>query len=382
MSMLTFYINRGGKNLSGVAQARAGSREEPVAPALSSPGGGLAREIDQHATARSGMRVLRDLRQFVRLGVYGAGGGPMPRATWNGFLRLSLVSCPIYLTPATSEAKNIRLHQLNPETGNRVKQQLVDSETDEPVERADVVKGFEYERHQYVVIPDEELQALRIESSQTIDLDRFVKRDEIDPLYLDAPYYVYPDGKIAIETFRVIGEAMEETGRIGIGRIVLSSRERMVVVEPHGGGMLMRTLRAADEVRQPDFGKADGEADPDMVAVAKTIIERRAGEFDPADFRDRYQDALRELVDSKAEGKSITRKRAVEQPQVIDLMEALKRSLAEGGDKKTERKGKAAPDRRQGSMLLPVEGGKAKQPKQAAAAAKRAAPAKERKKAS
>jgi DNA end-binding protein Ku len=306
----------------------------------------------------------------------------MPRATWNGFLRLSLVSCPIYLTPATSEAKNIRLHQLNPETGNRVKQQLVDSETDEPVERADVVKGFEYERHQYVVIPDEELQALRIESSQTIDLDRFVKRDEIDPLYLDAPYYVYPDGKIAIETFRVIGEAMEETGRIGIGRIVLSSRERMVVVEPHGGGMLMRTLRAADEVRQPDFGKADGEADPDMVAVAKTIIERRAGEFDPADFRDRYQDALRELVDSKAEGKSITRKRAVEQPQVIDLMEALKRSLAEGGDKKTERKGKTAPDRRQGSMLLPVEGGKAKQPKPVPAAAKRAAPAKERKKAS
>jgi DNA end-binding protein Ku len=306
----------------------------------------------------------------------------MPRATWNGFLRLSLVSCPIYLTPATSEAKNIRLHQLNPETGNRVKQQLVDSETDDPVERADVVKGFEYERHQYVVIPDEELQALRIESSQTIDLDRFVKRDEIDPLYLDAPYYVYPDGKIAIETFRVIGEAMEETGRVGVGRIVLASRERMVLVEPHGGGMLMRTLRAADEVRQPDFGKADDHADPDMVAVAKTIIDRRAGKFDPADFRDRYQDALRELVDSKAEGKSITRKRAVEQPQVIDLMEALKRSLAEGGDKKAARKGKAAPDRRQGSMLLPVEGGKAKQPKQAPAAAKRAAPAKERKKAS
>ena len=296
---------------------------------------------------------------------------------------MSLVSCPIYLTPATSEAKNIRLHQLNPETGNRVKQQLVDSETDDPVERADVVKGFEYERHQYVVIPDEELQALRgIESSQTIDLDRFVKRDEIDPLYLDAPYYVYPDGKIAIETFRVIGEAMEETGRVGIGRIVSG--------EPRADGAGRAAWRrhadahsrAADEVRQPDFGKADGEADPDMVAVAKTIIERRAGEFDPADFRDRYQDALRELVDSKAEGKSVTRKRAVEQPQVIDLMEALKRSLADGGDKKAARKGKTAPDRRQGSMLLPVEGGKAKQPKQAPAAAKRAAPAKERKKAS
>jgi DNA end-binding protein Ku len=312
----------------------------------------------------------------------------MPRATWNGFLRLSLVSCPIYLTPATSEAKNIRLHQLNPETGNRVKQQLVDSETDEPVERADIVKGFEYERHQYVVIPDEELAALKIESSQTIDLDKFVKRDDIDPLYLDVPYYVYPDGKIAIETFGVIGEAMTESGRVGIGRIVLSSRERMVLVEPHGGGMMMRTLRSADEVRQPEFGSAPIHADPDMVAVAKTIIERRAGEFDPEDVRDRYQDALRELVDSKAAGKSVTRKRVAEQPQVIDLMEALKRSLAEGGgDRKPARKTKAAPDRRQGSMLLPVEGGKAKQPKEAAAPAKsrpaahKPAP-KERKKAS
>jgi DNA end-binding protein Ku len=285
----------------------------------------------------------------------------MPRATWNGFLRLSLVSCPIYLTPATSERSNIRLHQLNPKTGNRVRQQLIDSETDDAVERADVVKGYEFERHQYVVIPDDELEALRIESSQTIDLDRFVKRDEIDPLYLDTPYYVYPDGKIAIETFRVIGEAMDETKRIGIGRIVLSSRERMVLVEPHGGGMLMRTLRSADEVRQPEFGKAEGHADPDMVAVAKTIIERHAGAFDPEEFRDRYQDALRELVESKAAGKAPTRKRVAEQPQVIDLMEALKRSLAEGGSGgKPARKAKA-PDRRQGHMLLPVEGGKGKE---------------------
>lgn len=321
----------------------------------------------------------------------------MPRATWNGFLRLSLVSCPIYLTPATSEAKNIRLHQLNPETGNRVKQMLVDSETDEPVDRADVVKGYEYERHQYVVIPDDELQALKIESSQTIDLDRFVKRDQIDPLYLDTPYYVYPDGKIAVETFRVIGEAMEETGRIGIGRVVLSSRERMVLVEPHDGGMLMRTLRSADEVRQPEFGTAGGEADADMVAVAKTIIERRAGEFDPEDFRDRYQDALRELVESKAAGKSPARKQRAEAPQVIDLREALMRSLRETGgtEKPAGRKAKAkTPDRRQGAMLLPMEGGKAKaQPKEEApgketaargklrAAAPKPAP-KERKKAS
>jgi DNA end-binding protein Ku len=312
----------------------------------------------------------------------------MPRATWNGFLRLSLVSCPIYLTPATSEASNIRLHQINPKTGNRVRQQLVDSETGDKIERADVVKGYEYERHQYVTIPDEELAALKIESSQTIDLDRFVKKDEIDPLYLDTPYYVYPDGKIAIETFRVIGEAMAETGRVGIGRIVLSSRERQVLVEPLGGGMLMRTLRAANEVRKPEFGDADGEADPDMVAVAKTIIERRTATFDPADFTDHYQDALRELVESKAEGKPAAKKAASAPPKVINLMEALKRSLAEGGGK-APAKGKAA-DRRQGHMLLPVEGGKTaasakaaeKEKAEPAAAKSRAAPSRARKKAS
>ena len=309
----------------------------------------------------------------------------MPRATWNGFLRLSLVSCPIYLTPATSEGANIRLHQLNPKTGNRVRQQLVDAETGAQVERSDIVRGYEYERHQYVVIPDDELQALRIESSQTIDLDRFVKRDEIDPLYLDTPYFVYPDGKIAIETFRVIGEAMEESGRVGIGHIVLSSRERLVLVEPHGGGMLMRTLRGTNEVRQPEFGDADDHADPDMVAVAKTIIERHAGAFDPAEFHDRYQDALRQLVESKAEGRPATRKQAAAPPKVINLMEALKRSLAEGGGKEPAAKRKAgSADRRQGHMLLPVEGGKAKAPEKARepAAKSRAAPGRARKKAS
>jgi DNA end-binding protein Ku len=296
----------------------------------------------------------------------------MPRASWNGFLRLSLVSCPVYLSPAVTEAAHIRLHQLNPKTGNRVRQLLVDDETGDKVERADIVKGYEYDRHQYVTISDEELAALKIESSQTIDLDSFVESDAIDPLYLDTPYYVYPDGKIAVETFRVIGAAMARKGRVGIGHIVMANRERTVMIEPRGGGMLMRLLRGADEVRRPDFGEGGGQADDDMVAVAETIIERRAGEFDPSEFHDRYQEALRALVESKAQGKPVAKRKGAEPPpKVVDLMEALKRSLAQGAPKPA-RKSRAAPDRRQAHLLLPVEGGKDKG--KAAAAAKPSRP--------
>ncbi|HEX3883268.1 MAG TPA: Ku protein [Stellaceae bacterium] len=282
----------------------------------------------------------------------------MPRASWNGFLRLSLVSCPVYLSPAVTEAAHIRLHQLNPKTGNRVRQMLVDDETGDKVERADIVKGYEYDRHQYVTISDDELAALKIESSQTIDLDSFVERESIDPLFLDTPYYVYPDGKIAIETFRVIGEAMEHKGRVGIGHIVMANRERTVMIEPRGGGMVMRLLRGADEVRRPEFGDRDADADPDMVSVAETIIERRAGEFDPSEFHDRYQEALHALVESKAQGKPIAKRKGAEPPpKVVDLMDALKRSLSQG-EPKPARKSRAEPaDRRQAHLLLPVSGG-------------------------
>ncbi len=163
----------------------------------------------------------------------------MPRATWNGFLRLSLVSCPVYLSPATSEAKRVRLNQLNAATGNRLKQQLINSETGEVIERDQIAKGYEYDRGRYVTISDDELKELQIESSKIIDLDQFVRRDELDPVYLDAPYYVYPDGELADEAFQVIGEAMRRAGRVGLGRVVLASRERLVLVEP-------RDFRSAD----------------------------------------------------------------------------------------------------------------------------------------
>lgn len=237
-----------------------------------------------------------------------------------------------------------------------------DPETGAEVDKAELVKGYEYERGQFVTLTKEELKSLDVESSKIIDLEQFAPRTGIDPIYLDSPYYLYPDGAIAVDTLRVISAAMAEANAVGIGHLTLSRRERVVMVDPRGTGMALFTLRAADEVRPAQFPEAKGDLDPEMVAIAGTIIRQRLGQFDPSTHHDRYQEALRQLIEAKMQGRTV-RAQAVPPPApVIDLMTALKRSLeteSPGSSRaiasRTKRP-KTAADRRQSALLLPISG--------------------------
>ncbi len=270
------------------------------------------------------------------------------RYSWKGFLKLSLVSCPVHLAPATSSRDRVSFHLLNPKTNNRIETRTVDPETEEEIPRGELVRGYEFEKGRYVIVSQDELDEIQIESSQTIDLVRFVKREEVDPVYVNAAYYLGPDGKIADETFRVLREAMAETGTAGIGRVVLSQREHAVLVEPHEDGMLMLTLRAAEEVRRAaeyfeDVG--NGKLDKDMVAMAKHIIAQKSGRFEPEALTgDRYQEALRQLVAQKIKGEKPVIPHAAERPSnVVNLMDALRKSMAEEGGEAPKSRGRAAP---------------------------------------
>jgi DNA end-binding protein Ku len=268
------------------------------------------------------------------------------RPSWEGHLRLSLVSCPVALYGATSRAGDVSFRLINPDTGNRIRQLTVDAETGDELTRGELVRGFEVEKDQYVLLTDDEIRGVRLESTKTIDIERFVKLESIDRIWWEDPYYLAPSEKAGIEAFVVIREALRRSGQVAIGRVVIHTRERMVALEPRGQGILVTTLRSHDEIR-PDSEVFESiparKADARMVQIAEQIIAQQQGPFEPEAFVDRYEDALRELIRSKQDGGDDgVASPPPSQDNVIDLMEALKRSLSGRGDTGAKRAPKPA----------------------------------------
>ena len=267
-----------------------------------------------------------------------------PRAYWKGYLTLSLVSCPVALYPASSEREKISFHQINKNTGNRIKYRKVDAETGDEVESPDIIKGYEVGKGQYIEIDPEELEAIAIESKRTIEIDEFVPKKEIDELYLNNPYYLVPDGEVGQQAFAVIREAIRKEGMVALGRVVFTSREHVIALEPRGKGLLGVTLRYPYEVRKEDeyFDDiADEKIPKDMLELAAHIVETKAGHFNPQKFEDQYEDALRELLKKKQSGEKIEAPRERAPSKVINLMDALRRSVESergGHEDKTERR--------------------------------------------
>ena len=263
------------------------------------------------------------------------------RPTWQGHLRLSLVTCPVALYTATNSGGEVHFNLINPKTNNRIKMITTDPETG-PVERSDLVKGYEVSKGEYILMTDEEIKSVKLESTKTIDIERFVPAEDIDRIYWDNPYYLAPDGKLAQEAFAVIRESLERSGQIALGRVVISTRERLLALEPRGKGILAYTLRSDAEVRKEAEifdAISDKDPDPQMIAIAQKIIEQQEGPFDPSQFVDRSEEALKALISAKQKGHKVAKVEEPEDTNVIDLMAALRASL---GGKDAKAAGKAS----------------------------------------
>jgi DNA end-binding protein Ku len=253
-----------------------------------------------------------------------------PRAQWKGYLRLSLVSCPIALYPASSSREKIHFNQINKNTGHRIRIVKIDAETGDQVQNDDIVKGYKVDADKYVEMTPEELEAVQVESTRTIDIEQFVPRSEIDDLYIADPYYVVPDGKVGAQAFAVIRDAIASKGMVALGRVVFSTREHVIGLEPRGKGLFGFTIRYAYEIRKDKeyFDDIPDEKTPkEMIDLATHIIEQKSGHFKPQSFEDRYETALHDIIRKKMSGKKITPVKHKEPSNVINLMDALKRSL-------------------------------------------------------
>ncbi len=260
-----------------------------------------------------------------------------PRAYWKGYLKLSLVSCPIALYPASSGSERVSFNRINRKTGNRLKQQMVDAETGDAVDRDDIGRGYEYAKGQYLQVEDDELEKIRIESTHTIDIDSFVPRSEIDDRYLSSPYYMSPTDKVGQEAFSVIRDAMREKKMVGLGRVVLTRREHVVMLEPFDKGLLATTLRYQYEVRDhaeyfQDIPELKLPAE--MKKLAAHIVDTKSAHFEPTSYEDHYEKALVDLLKSKEAGKPVPTVGAEPTaPRVINLMDALRASIGATGKK-------------------------------------------------
>src|ERR1700751_2688161 len=293
-----------------------------------------------------------------------------PRANWKGFLRLSLVTCPVALYPATSESEKISFNQLNKQTGHRIKYLKVDADTGEEVANEDIVKGYALDKETFIEVSKEELENVALESTRTIDIDEFVDKAEIDPRYLIRPYYLRPDGKVGHDAFAVIRETIREMNKVAIGRVVLTNREHIIALEPMDKGLVGTLLRYPYEVRSEAeyFDEIqDVKVTKDMLDLARHIVNQKSGRFEPEKFEDHSEAALIDLINRNRSGKAFTPKERPAASNVVDLMEALRRSVggaaAESSAPKKARKAAGG----QKEMLMPIAG---KKPAKEAAAKK------------
>lgn len=259
-----------------------------------------------------------------------------PRPAWKGYLKLSLVTCAVELTNVVTHAGKISFHVLNRKTGNRVKRIYIDAATEKPIQPGDEIKGYEVDKGDYVHIDEDEIEAVQVESSNMMSLDGFVDKSSIQQIYLDTPYYLAPADKVSEDAFAVIRDAMAAKKKAGLARIVLYRRERPVVIEPLGKGMVLTTLRYDSTVRQPETVFDDIETvkvDKEMIDLAQHIIEKKAAKFDPSEFEDKYEEALLELIRAKKAGKKAPKGKAAAKPSnVVNLFDALKKSLSADND--------------------------------------------------
>lgn len=259
------------------------------------------------------------------------------RAYWKGYLKLSLVTCPIGLYPASSQAEKTHFHQINRKTGNRLRQQMVDEETGRVVDKENKGRGYEISKGKYVEIEPEEIKAIQVESTHTLDIEKFVPVDEIDRRYFDRPYYIVPDGKAGEEAFAVIRDAMKDKGRVALARIVLTNREHVVALEPMGKVLLGTILRYDYEVRdEKELARSvpSPRIPKEMLKLASHILDTKAGHFDPSEFKDEFETELKKLVKRKAAGKTIEpAEQQKRQSNVVDLMEALRQSVSGRGNR-------------------------------------------------